>query len=94
METLARHSGEVEAVVAVREGGLSEPYDFLQIAQLYQDAGLPKKALAWAENGIKAFPDKTRPSPPILFDRSIIINAAIIRKCLDWYGRYLPSFLA
>lgn len=59
MEQLARQSGDVEAVVAVKERDLSSAYHYLQIAQLYQDAKQPDRALQWAEDGLKAFPDRT-----------------------------------
>lgn len=59
MDSLAKQAGDIEAVVAVRERDLSEPYDFLRIAHLYRDAGLPQKALVWAEKGVHAFPGKT-----------------------------------
>ncbi len=36
METLARQTGDVEALVAVRQRDLSSAYDYLRIAELYQ----------------------------------------------------------
>ena len=59
MEALAGQSGDIDAVIAVRERDLSEPYDFLRIAHLCRDAGLLQNALIWAEKGLKAFPGKT-----------------------------------
>ena len=59
METLARQSGDVEALVAIKARNLSSAWAFLQIAEVYQGAKLPDKALEWAERGIKAFPEKT-----------------------------------
>lgn len=58
METLARQSGDLEALVSVMSRDLSNPYDFLQIAAVYQEAGLHDKALEWAEKGVKAFPKR------------------------------------
>ena len=55
METLARQSGDVEALVEVKRRDLSLPYAFLGIATLYKEAGLDDKALAWAERGWRAF---------------------------------------
>lgn len=59
METLARASGDVDAVVAVKSRDLSQAYAFYQIAQLYQDAGRHDDALVWAERGAQAFPERT-----------------------------------
>jgi len=59
MESLARASGDVDAVVAVKSRDLSHAYAFYQIAQLYQDAGRHDDALAWAERGRQAFPERT-----------------------------------
>ena len=46
---------------AMRTNGfidLSHPYSYLQIAEVYRDAGKYDKALAWAELGIKSFPQR------------------------------------
>ena len=59
METLADLSGDVELQVAVRSRDLSNAYDFLQIAEIYRQAGQHDKAMEWAENGVKAFPERT-----------------------------------
>ncbi len=59
METLARTSGDVEALVAVKSRDLSSAYSFLRIAEIYREAGQHDKALDWAERGTQAFPDKT-----------------------------------
>jgi uncharacterized Zn finger protein len=59
METLARQSGDVEALVAVKARDLSNAYTFLQVAEIYREARQADKALDWAERGIKAFPDRT-----------------------------------
>lgn len=59
METLARQSGDVEAVVAVKSRDLSSAYAYLQIAETYQQARNPGLALEWAEKGVKAFPKQT-----------------------------------
>jgi len=59
MESLARASGDVDAVVAVKSRDLSHAYAFYLIAQLYQDAGRHDDALAWAERGVQAFPERT-----------------------------------
>jgi uncharacterized Zn finger protein len=59
MEALARLSGDVELLVAVKARDLSHAYAFLQIAEIYREAGRPDQALDWAEKGIKAFPQRT-----------------------------------
>ena len=59
METLARQSGDIEALVAVKARDLSSPYTFLEIGTIYREAKQYDPALAWAERGIKAFPEKT-----------------------------------
>jgi uncharacterized Zn finger protein len=60
MEAIAEASGDLDALVAVKSRDLSLPYAFLQIAQIYQDAGDPDLALDWAERGWRAFSDKRR----------------------------------
>src|SRR5206468_3085717 len=58
VETLARQTGNVEAVVAVKKRDLSLPYSYLQIAETYKQAGQHDLALDWAERGLKAFPER------------------------------------
>ncbi|HVN86863.1 MAG TPA: SWIM zinc finger family protein [Candidatus Binatia bacterium] len=59
MEALARATGDIEALVAVKSRDLSYAYHYLQIAETYRDANQPDKALEWAELGVKAFPERT-----------------------------------
>ena len=59
METLARRTGDVEAVVAVMKRDLSSPYAYLRIAETFQEARKHDPALEWAERGLKAFPRRT-----------------------------------
>jgi len=59
METLADMSGDIEEQVTVRSRDLSIAYHFLQIAEIYHQAGQHDKAMEWAENGVKAFPERT-----------------------------------
>jgi uncharacterized Zn finger protein len=61
MEILAEQSGDLEARVAVKARDLSLPYGFLQVAELYRDAGEHDRALEWAERGIAAFPERSDP---------------------------------
>lgn len=59
MESLARASGDTEELVAVMSRDLSHAYSYLQIAEVYREAGQHDKALMWAEEGLKAFPERT-----------------------------------
>ena len=56
MESLARQSGDLEALVAVKRHDLAHPYSFLEIAEIYRQAGKHDQALDWAERGMHAFP--------------------------------------
>lgn len=58
MESLAKETGDLEAVIAIKKKDLSSPRNYLQIAHTYKEAGKNDLALAWAEEGVKAFPDK------------------------------------
>lgn len=59
METLARQSGDIEALVAVKTRNLSHAFAFLEIAEIYKQAGKHDAALEWAERGVHAFPERT-----------------------------------
>ncbi len=59
METLAKQSGDLGALVAIKTKDLSHAYNYLQIAELYQEAKQPDLALEWAERGVQAFPERT-----------------------------------
>ena len=56
MESLARASDDPDELVAVKSRDLSTPYAFLQIAEIYQQAGQTDRAVDWAERGLRAFP--------------------------------------
>ncbi|HKY44315.1 MAG TPA: hypothetical protein VJM50_14610 [Pyrinomonadaceae bacterium] len=56
MESLARQSNDSDALVEIKRRDLSHAYSFLEIAEIYREAGQQDKALAWAEQGIKSFP--------------------------------------
>jgi len=58
MESLARQSGDVEALVEIKRRNLAHSYSYLQIAEIYREAGRPDDALKWAEQGWKTFPTK------------------------------------
>lgn len=55
MEAQAELTGDVEQLVAVLRRDLSHPYDYLQIAEAYRDAGRNEAAVQWAEQGVKIF---------------------------------------
>jgi uncharacterized Zn finger protein len=55
METLAIQSGDLEALVTVKQRDLSHPYSFLQIAEIYREANQYDDALEWAEKGAYSF---------------------------------------
>ena len=55
MEALARASGDIEQLVAVKARDLSSAYCYLDIAETYKQAKQTDKALEWAEKGLKAF---------------------------------------
>ena len=59
METLARKTGDIDAVVAVQKRDLSLAYSYLQIAETYRAARRHDAALKWAERGLEAFPVRT-----------------------------------
>ncbi len=59
METLARQTDDVEAVVDVKKRDLSSAYNYLQIAETYKSVRQHDLALDWAERGVKAFPKRT-----------------------------------
>lgn len=57
-ETLAEISGDIEELVAIKSRDLSSAYRFLDIAEIYLKAGQAEQALAWAERGLQAFPER------------------------------------
>lgn len=59
METLARQSGDTEALVAIKSRDLSHAYAYLRIAEIYKQARQHDQALEWAERGVRAFPQRT-----------------------------------
>jgi len=58
MEALARQTGDIEALVAVKSRDLWQPVCFLQIGEIYKAAGNHDAALRWAERGAQAFPER------------------------------------
>ncbi len=59
MESLAEQSGDLDELVEVKARDLSSAYRFMEIAELYRKAGRYDDALAWAERGVAAYPDRT-----------------------------------
>ncbi|MEO5654712.1 MAG: DUF6880 family protein, partial [Nitrosospira sp.] len=59
METLAKQSGNVEELVAVKSRDLSLAWHFLQIAEIYRNAKNGEMAFEWAQRGLVAFPVNT-----------------------------------
>ncbi len=59
MESQARAAGDVDELVAIKSRDLSVAYHFVEIAQIYVDAGRDHEALDWAERGVHAFPTET-----------------------------------
>lgn len=59
MTTLAELDGDLNALVAIKAHDLTAAYHYLNIAQLYQEAGNSDMARHWAERGMAAFPHRT-----------------------------------
>lgn len=59
MESIAKETGDVEAVIAIKIKDLSTSWNYFQIAETYKEAGKDDQALQWAEKGAEAFPDRT-----------------------------------
>ena len=55
MTELEKLDGDLNSLVDVMAHDLSTPYNFIKIAQLYQENGLLDKALEWAEKGMNSF---------------------------------------
>lgn len=58
MEGLARQAGDIEELVEVKKRDLTSQYAFLQIADIYEQAGRHDQAIEWAERGLIAFPGR------------------------------------
>lgn len=59
MRTLAGMEGDVDGLISVLARDLSRAYHYLEVAQVCLDAGRLDEAVAWAERGLRAFPDRT-----------------------------------
>jgi len=58
MVALAEASGDIDELVAIKAQDLSSAYRYLEIAEILTKAGQPDQALAWAERGLAAFPER------------------------------------
>jgi uncharacterized Zn finger protein len=58
MECLAKVNGDVDELVAIKSQDLSSGYCYLDIAEICAAAQRPDQALAWAERGLQAFPER------------------------------------
>ncbi len=56
MERLAERTGDLDQLVAVKSRDLSSEYQYLDIAEACQKAGMNALAIEWAEKGVRAFP--------------------------------------
>jgi uncharacterized Zn finger protein len=55
MESAARASGDVDALVAIKERHLTSANDYLQLAEILAQAGRDEESLEWGRKGIAAF---------------------------------------
>jgi len=58
MVSLAEASGDIDELVAIKAQDLSSAYRYLEIGEILTKAGQPDQALAWAERGLAAFPER------------------------------------
>ena len=61
MEAMATESGDLPALIDIMRRDLSSSYCYLRIAKTCKAAGALDEAVAWAERGIEAFPNRTDP---------------------------------
>jgi len=60
MIAFTKADGDVDARAAVERKDLSSPYQYLELARVYQKAKRHDEALSWAEKGWRAFPEHYR----------------------------------
>ena len=58
MEDLARASGDVDALIAIKSKDLGHPYSYLTIAEILTENKRHDEALQWAERGLADHPDR------------------------------------
>lgn len=59
MEDLARASGDVDELIAIKARDLSHAHAYLTIAEILAENKRHDEALRWAERGLLAFPERT-----------------------------------
>jgi len=57
MERFAEATGDIDALVAIRQKDLRSAAAYLKIAEIYKGAGRLEEAIQWAERGVAAFPE-------------------------------------
>ena len=58
MEDLARASGDVDALIAIKSQDLTHPYTYLTIAEILMENQRFEEALQWAERGLAEHPER------------------------------------
>lgn len=58
MEDLAKASGDVDELIAIKSRDLNCAYNYLVIAEILLKDKRPDEALEWAERGLKAHPER------------------------------------
>lgn len=58
METIAGMDNDIEMLVEIKSKSLTQPWDYLKIANIYKENKQRGKAIAWAEKATKAFSRK------------------------------------
>lgn len=73
MESLAKHDGDVDALIRIWSKDLSASYRFARIAELCAEHGRFDEGLAWAERGMRELKDRH--------------DDRLLRFCIDEYVR-------
>ncbi|BCZ80984.1 SWIM zinc finger family protein [Paraburkholderia terrae] len=71
MAALAEFDGDIDALIRIKSEDLSNPYQFLKVAQLCQEHGRQDEGLAWAERGI----EESKKNP----------DSSLLTFCIDGY---------
>ena len=59
MESLAKAEGDIDGLIAIKQRDLSSSRKFLEIAEVLRKGERHDEALKWAEDGLKAFKDRS-----------------------------------
>ena len=62
---IAQGAGDPDELIAIRDGALRSPYDYLEIAEALLTADRQDEALTWARRGLEAFADRQWQTPPL-----------------------------